>query len=179
MIRNFLLIFCTIFFFNVTQAASLDKFILEKPVKFEDIEFFGENGQKYNLSDFKGNVVLLNFWATWCKPCVAEMPLISELQEKVKGQKVKIIPLSLDFEGVEVVRKFYDKLNLDNLNIYHDSNETIIKTLKLKALPTTIILNEKGDKIAQILGEIDWSSDEVKDYLINPKTKPKKWFWFF
>jgi thiol-disulfide isomerase/thioredoxin len=147
-------------------ARGIEDFEHDTPVFVKDIQFIDENIAINNLNQFRGKVVLLNFWATWCKPCVDEMPALSRLQENVEGRDVKIIPLSIDYKGIEAVQEFYKTNEIKNLPTYLDRNGTGFKAFELRALPTTIIINKKGQEVARVLGEIDWSGKDVKDYLI-------------
>jgi thiol-disulfide isomerase/thioredoxin len=152
--------------FKTSFAKGLTEYEHEAPKEIQDIQFYDKNNSIHSLNDYKGKVVLVNFWATWCKPCVHEMPSLSKLEEKLSGLNIEILPVSIDFKGIEVVEEFYKEHNINNLESYLDKNGDSFKNLKLYALPTTIILDKEGMEVARVLGDIDWSTDEVSDYLI-------------
>ena len=124
-----------------------------------------KNKDVVSLNDFSGKVVVLNFWATWCRPCVAEMPSLDKMARSLEGRNIVVIPLSVDYKGVDVIKEFYNQNKINNLNIYSDERGRSFKSFNLKALPTTIIINKEGSEVARVLGEIEWNSSEVKEYL--------------
>ena len=148
------------------NATSIGAFEHASPLKLKNIDFTGGDGYIHSLNEYRGKVVLLNFWATWCVPCVKEMPALAELQKNMEGRDFVVLPISVDYKGIEVVKSFYKNYGVD-LPAYIDSKGKSFRKFELKALPTTIIVDKSGDEVARILGEIDWNSNESKRYLIN------------
>lgn len=146
---------------------SIAKFIHEKPIEVADINFYDSQQNIHSLNDYKGKVVLVNFWATWCAPCVEEMPSLSQLKNASKGRDVDIIPISLDYKGVPAVQKFYKQQGIENLEAYIDEKNVAFKSLGLRALPTTLIIDRSGHEVARVYGSIDWNSRAVKDYIFS------------
>ena len=165
MFKTLFLSVAIMFVTPLALASGLKDYEHEVAVKVEDIKFYGNHKAVINLSDFLGKVVVLNFWATWCRPCVAEMPVLDELSHKLEGRNLIVVPLSIDYKGVEVVEDFYAQHNIKYLPAYNDARGKSFKAFKLRALPTTIIINKSGKEVARVVGEIDWSTPEVIDYL--------------
>ena len=147
-------------------AKSLADYEHKEPIAINDIQFVDENNNINSLNDYSGKVVLINFWATWCVPCVQEMPSLSKLHDNISGLNAEVIPISVDFKGIDAVKKFYTDTNIKNLYIYMDNNGESFQALKLLALPTTIIVNKDGFEVARVYGEFDWSTKDVKNYFI-------------
>ena len=162
-----ILLLTFIFTISNSFAREIQKFVHDEAKVIQDFEFIDDDGKAHNLIDFKGKVLLLNFWATWCKPCVDEMPALSQLTSKIKNPNIVIMPISLDFKGASEVKDFYDDYKIDNLPIYLDNKNQGFNILQIKALPTTLIIDKNGNEVARILGQINWNSDNVIDYLNN------------
>ena len=121
------------------------------------------SGQLYSLNDFRGKVVLVNFWATWCPPCIEEMPSMDSLQKTLDQEKFSIIAISVD-DSWDSVDTFIKSSDLD-LNIYSDFEGKVAKLYGTHKVPETYILNKEGIVVRKILGEIDWTSPKVLSYL--------------
>lgn len=122
-----------------------------------DIEFADMDGKKVKLSDYRGKVVLLNFWASWCAPCIKEMPELDELQAEHGKDNFKVIALSEDGTSPDV-QAFYQKHNISHLEIFHDTGSKVFFDLGLKGLPYSIVIDKQGNEATRIEGFIDWSS---------------------
>lgn len=145
---------------------SINQFVLDKPFDAPNMKFFDDQGNIHNLSDYKGKVVLLNFWATWCNPCVHEMPTIAALAKAMADKDIVILPVAVDDKGVPAVQAFFKEQGIDGLGIYVDTKGKAFKDFKLQGLPTTMIIDRKGSVVAQVEGEIDWNSPEAHKYLL-------------
>jgi thiol-disulfide isomerase/thioredoxin len=135
------------------------------PIKLPLIEFHDQNGKKINNEIFKGKISVINLWATWCPPCVRELPQFDNLVTQLKGTNISIFAISQDKAGTKIVPPYFKKLNIRNLQIYVDHQSTLMKVLKTPVLPTTIIIDKNGMEIARLVGEIKWDSKEVISYL--------------
>ena len=131
---------------DTVQAASNEE---RKPAP--DFTLKDAEGRDVKLSDYKGKVVLLNFWATWCGPCKIEMPWFVEFQRKYKDRGFSVIAVSLDDEGWEVVRPFADRLEL-NFPVVVGSNEMADKYGGVAALPTSFIIDKEGLIVTSHMG---------------------------
>lgn len=118
--------------------------------------------ERVSLRDFKGEVVLVNFWATWCAPCVAEMPALNRLQADLAPQGFRIIAISQDRRGLGVVKPFYEDLNLDAMGIYLDPKGVAARDFQVKGLPTTLLVDRRNRIIGMLQGPAEWDSPESK-----------------
>jgi len=126
------------------------------------------DGEELVLSDLKGKVVVLNIWATWCPPCVKEMPSLDRLQDLRGGETFEVITISLDRTKYEPAKFFADN-GIENLVPYHDGSFGIPGQLRLYGYPSTLIYNAEGREIALLQGEAEWDSEEalaLVDYLL-------------
>jgi thiol-disulfide isomerase/thioredoxin len=114
-----------------------------------------------NLSAFKGKVILLNIWATWCGPCRQEMPTLDRLEAKLGGPDFQVVALSIDQGGVPVVKEFYEELGLENLGIYIDDRMRAPAQLGVVGIPGTLLIDREGREIGRKLGPAEWDSEEV------------------
>ena len=128
--------------------------------KYKDITFFDVNNKIVNLNDYKGNLVLLNFWATWCAPCKEEMPSLDLLQVNEDLDNLKIFPINVGQDNLEKSLSFFKNLKIKNLKIYFDETMSNAKKFSLRGLPTTILLNKDGLEFARIIGSIDFKDKE-------------------
>jgi thiol-disulfide isomerase/thioredoxin len=144
---------------------ALEGFELHKePKPLPTLNITDEAGNPIDLETFRGRVVLLNIWATWCAPCVAEMPSLNQLQAKAGGAEFAVIPLSLD-RGPGLVQDFYRKRDLQNLLIFMDSKGGSVADLNIKGLPTSILIDAEGREVGRLTGDADWRTPEVIDLI--------------
>jgi thiol-disulfide isomerase/thioredoxin len=126
---------------------------------------FLENGDtRRTLADLKGRGVVLNFWATWCAPCVREMPALDRLQAEAGGD-FHVLALSSDRGGAPVVEKFYAKTGIKNLANLIDEKRRVLKALKVRGLPTTVLIDPAGKEVGRILGAAEWDAPETVAFL--------------
>ncbi|WP_233266090.1 TlpA family protein disulfide reductase [Myroides fluvii] len=127
-----------------------------------DAVFLDSTGKKVSLSALQGKVVFVNFWATWCPPCIKEMPSILALKEKMKNKDVVFLLVDID-GNYEKAKAFMDKRNLD-LPVYIPA-ATISSTYLGTSIPTTVIFDKKGNMIQRIVGGVDFASEEVEKFM--------------
>ena len=139
--------------------------LIKNPKLYEDVIFMDINQKNVNLDDFKGKLIILNFWATWCTPCKEEMPSLDELQSNSSFDNLKIFPINIGQEDVSKSEFFFKELNIKNLDIYFDSPVTLAKKFSLRGVPTTILFNKEGKEFARIMGSIDFSDKEFINWL--------------
>ena len=140
---------------------------LENPPVQPSMVFTTPDGTEMRLSDYKGKVILVNIWATWCAPCIAEMPMLDELQAAKGGDTFEVVTISLD-RTPEEAAQWFEKNGIKYLPLWHDSTYGVSAKLALPGLPTSIFYNRQGREIARIPGEVDWTSEEalaLVDYL--------------
>ena len=142
--------------------------LIENSKIYEEVIFKDKNQKNVNLNDYKGKLVILNFWATWCAPCREEMPSLDNLQFNQKLGNLKVFPINIGKENLSKSEIFFKELNIKNLEIYFDSSITLAKKFKLRGVPTTILFNKQGYEFARIIGSIDFNNDKfinwLKDY---------------
>lgn len=129
------------------------------------LEFVDGAGRPRSLADFRGGVVVLNLWATWCTPCREEMPTLDALQAALGGPRFEVVALSVDREGAGVVRGFFDELGIEHLEVYVDTGMRAPGKLGVPGLPTTLVIDPEGREVARLIGPADWNSPGMRDYL--------------
>ena len=139
--------------------------IYEEKQKIKFFDFLNEAGNKVNLKDFKSELIILNFWATWCAPCREEMPSLNTLQIRNDEKKIKIIPINIGGENISKSKKFFEELLIEELQIFVGDGAGIAKNLKLRGIPTTLFIDKDGYEFARIVGSIDFNSDEFLNWL--------------
>ena len=151
----------------VAPALQLPRnFILhDAPKSIADIRFEDENGKGLALSDFRGKIVLLNIWATWCGPCRREMPSLDRLQAQLGGTDFQVVPLSIDRAGVAVVRKFYTEVELKVLPIYIDTAGSATRTLATVGVPATLLIDREGRELGRLVGPAEWDEAPMVEFL--------------
>ena len=164
---RFIIIF--IFFYSNSIAGEVHNLknlvINEKLKKYDELTFLDKDNNQINLKNYKGNLVLLNFWATWCAPCKEEMPSLSNLQKKKDLDNLKIFPINVGQDNFEKSSNFLKSLNINNLKIYFDSPITLAKKLQLRGIPTSILINKDGFEFARIIGSIDFENENFIKWL--------------
>ncbi len=124
-----------------------------------DIALQDADGAAHHLGEFAGKGLLINMWATWCVPCVAEMPALQSLARKAAAAGILVLPLSSDRGGLAVVRKFYASHGIDGLPIWLDPKGEAARAWGARGLPTTFIIDRKGLERGKLEGAIDWAAD--------------------
>jgi thiol-disulfide isomerase/thioredoxin len=127
-----------------------------------DGRFVDADGQTVDLADFRGKVVLLNFWATWCGPCKREMPDLDRLQAKLGGERFQVVALSSDRQGPAVVGPFYDELGVGHLTVFNDRRGAVQRAFGVFGLPTTVLIDPQGRELGRLVGPADWGSPEAQ-----------------
>ena len=164
---RFLIIF--IFLISNTLANELPNIkniIINKELKtYENVTFLDANKKKIDLVDYKGSLVLLNFWATWCAPCIKEMPSLDRLKSNPTLNNIEIFPINIGKDNLKKSKKFFKDLKIKNLNIYFDNSVTLAKDFNLRGVPTTIMFNKDGKEFARIIGSIDFEDTEFLQWI--------------
>ena len=163
--------FLTIFIFLISNSIADETIeiknlvIYDKLKRYDDVTFFDGKNNEINLDDYKGNLVLLNFWATWCAPCKEEMPSLDQLQSNEKLNNLKIFPINIGQENLKKSRKFFKDLSIKNLEVYFISSINLPKKLQLRGIPTTILINKDGLEFARIIGSVDFKDEKFIKWL--------------
>ncbi len=167
--KLFLCVFCILFLSTV--GAKVHAGNGNKPVAPSEIEKLDKSrapefslkdlsGRPVTLSSLKGKVVLLNFWATWCPPCISEMPVFNKLYREMRGRGLEIVAISAD-RSESYVRDFVSKHNLD-LKVLYDADRSVTKQYKVFSMPTTFLIDKNGFIVEKFFGEYDWTDQEIK-----------------
>lgn len=145
--------------FSTLASMDYDKFPLDPAIYAPDFSLPGVTDKEIKLSDHRGKIVLLNFWATFCVPCRLEMPSLQALSEKYHNDNLEIIAISVDHGREKSVRKWIKKNNLD-FPIALEGQDAG-SAYEVSALPVTFIIGKEGQLIGRILGEREWNSKET------------------
>ena len=164
---RFIIIF--IFFFSNAIAGEVPNLknivINEKLKRYDDLTFLDADNNQISLKNYKGNLILLNFWATWCSPCKEEMPSLNNLQKKKDLNNLKIFPINIGKDNLEKSLNFFENLDIKDLKIYFDSPISLAKKLQLRGIPTSILINKDGFEFARIIGSIDFENENFIKWL--------------
>jgi thiol-disulfide isomerase/thioredoxin len=142
-------------------TGSMSRFKLTRPPKpVPDLEFVDVNEQPLRIADFTGQARLINLWATWCAPCVKEMPSLNRLQEAMPRDRFLVLPISVDGPSKTKVVPFYKERNLLDLHIYYDNARKAMSVLGVSVLPTSILVDPAGRELGRLEGDADWDTLE-------------------
>ena len=164
---RFLIIFIFLFSNSLAnEVPNIKNIVINKEFKtYDNIAFLDVNEKMIRLKDYKGSVVLLNFWATWCAPCKEEMPSLDALKINPNFDNLEILPINIGKDSLYKSEKFFEDLEIKHLNIYFDNPVTLANELGLRGLPTTILFNKDSKEFARIIGSIDFGDKEFLKWL--------------
>ena len=163
--------FLVIFIFLISnsfanETPNIKNLIINKELKeYTNLTFLDDQNNQLNLSDYKGNILLLNFWATWCAPCKEEMPSLDLLKSNKDLNNLKIFPINVGQDNIKKAKKFFNDINVKNLNLYFDENINLTKKFALRGIPTSILINKNGKEFARIVGSIDFNEENFIEWL--------------
>ena len=148
------------------ETLNIKNLIINKELKeYTNLTVLDDQNNQINLSDYKGNILLLNFWATWCAPCKEEMPSLDLLKSNKDLNNLKIFPVNVGQDNVKKAKKFFDDLNIKNLDLYFDENINLTKKFALRGIPTSVLLNKNGKEFARVIGSIDFNEENFIEWL--------------
>ena len=162
-----------LFIFLITSALAnelpdLKNLVVHKiPKTYDNVIFLDDVDEEINIQNLDSQLIMLNFWATWCEPCKEEMPSLNRLQANKNIKNLKIYPINIGKENLNKVNIFFSELEIDNLDPYFDNPSTLAKTFSLRGVPTTILLNSKGEEFARIIGSINFEDENFIKWLKN------------
>ena len=133
----------------------------DPPVAAPDIVFVSADGKEHHLSEFAGHGMVINLWATWCAPCVAEMPSLAVLSKTLAPDDIAVLPLSSDRGGAKVVETFYDEHDITGLPVLLDPKSAAAHAWHARGIPTSLIIDKKGRERARLEGSADWSKPDA------------------
>ena len=148
------------------ETTDFKNLIIKKDQKrYEDLSFLDVDKKQVNLDDYRGKLVLLNFWASWCAPCKEEMPSLDSLQSNKNLNNLQIFPINVGQDNEKKAKDFFEQLDIKTLNIYFDTTITLAKKFQLRGIPTTILISKDGYEFARIIGSIDFESQKFIKWL--------------
>ena len=148
------------------DVSEIKNIVIHKdPKKHDNVIFLDKKDQKINIKKFSGNLVLLNFWATWCEPCKEEMPSLDRLQLNPNLDNLEIIAINIGKENKNKVNKFFLDLDIKNFEPHYDPSVTLAKIFSLRGVPTSIIFDKNGKEFARIIGSINFDDPKFINWL--------------
>jgi len=160
-----LFFFLIIIFSNLSYSDDNNQLLINKPTKIVnpfDIENL--NGKKIKISDSKNKILVLNFWATWCPPCIKEIPDLQKLQGDFQND-VEVLFISVDANFKKTVPKFLKKNKFSGLKVFNDEKLLITKKFEVKIMPTTIVINKDFKEKFRVTGYVEWSSQKYRELI--------------
>jgi len=163
--------FLIIFIFLITNVMAdelldIKNIVIHKvPKTHDNVIFLDKKDQKININEYRGKLLILNFWATWCEPCKAEMPSLDNLQVNPELDKIKIFTINIGKENLNKVNKFFKDFNIKNFEPYFDPPTTLAKKFSLRGIPTSILINKDGHEFARIIGSINFDDENFINWI--------------
>jgi thiol-disulfide isomerase/thioredoxin len=133
------------------------------PLEIKELKIKDFNLNDVDLTEKKGNIMILNFWATWCAPCKKEMPSLEKLSKEYP--EIQIYPINLEKPNQDKTQKFFTDLEISKLNIYFDPKFSLVRSFNMRGVPTSILINKNGQEFGRIIGEVDFFDKSFIDLL--------------
>lgn len=144
------------------RAGDMAKFTPEEaPGPAPEVRMLARDGEAFGLDAWRGRLVLLNFWATWCAPCVREMPSLQRVQAKLGSEGLEVLALSQDLKGWEVIDPFVERLGLDGLTVLHDPQGAAARAFEVRGLPDTVVIGRDGRILGRLTGHAEWDESDA------------------
>ena len=170
-IKFSIFLFCFSIFSSISQTnenVPLNNMVInEIPKPISSLIFEDFSGNEINLNQYNGKLVIINFWATWCAPCKKEMPSLDKLYQAKNFKNLQVFAVNMEQPNPLKTKKFFADLNIKKLEIFFDSNLNFVKEFKLRGMPTTVLINKKGEEFARIIGEVDFLDKKFLKWLSN------------
>ena len=151
--------------YSTEQPNFKNLIVYSEAKKLKNIEFKNNFNEIIRLNDYRGKLVILNFWATWCAPCREEMLYLDKLQSINKLENLEIFPINVGKEKIEKAEKFFLELKIKNLDIYFDDTVKLANLFSLRGIPTSVIINKNGEEFARIMGAVDFTDKKFVEWL--------------
>jgi len=163
-------LFCFNIFSSIAQSnedVPLNNMAInEIPKPISSLKFEDFSGNEIDLMNYHGKLVIINFWATWCNPCKREMPSLEGLYKDSNFKNLQIFAVNMEKPNTLKTKQFFEDLNIKKLKIFFDKNLNFVKEFKLRGVPTTILINKKGEEFARIVGEVDFQDKKFLKWLL-------------
>ena len=163
--------FLIILFFFISNSYAneikdIKNLVINKELKkYDELTFLDDKNNQLDLNNYKGSLILLNFWATWCAPCKEEMPSLDQLQDHKDFTNLKIFPINIGQDNLEKSLNFFEDLEIKNLEVYFDTPITLAKKFGLRGIPTSILIDKNGFEFARIIGSINFNDPKFLKWL--------------
>ena len=161
--------FCFSIFSSISQTnedVPLNNIVLnETPKLISSVKFEDLLGNEVHLSDYHGKLIIINFWATWCTLCKEEIPSLDNFYADNNFKNLQVFAVNIEQPNITKTKKFFTDLNIKKLEIFFDKNLNFVKEFKLTGVPTTILMNKKGEEFAKIIGSINFQNKEFSKWL--------------
>lgn len=146
---------------DLRDRAELGEFVpSQQPAPAPAVSLTDVSGNTVELSDFKGRLVVVNLWATWCEPCLREMPSLERLQSKL-GDRIAVLGVSEDRGGSKTVEPFIAKLGLKSVKIFIDPKSAVGRAVEMRGLPTSLLIDRDGKSLGRVEGAAEWDSPKL------------------
>jgi len=148
-------------FAGLNKGAMANFLVHKTPKSVPEFKFDGSDGQPLTLEAWRGKVVVLNLWATWCAPCRHEMPSLDRLKAELGGDDFDVVAISIDRGGIDKPKAFLEKIGTSQLQLYHDPSGKLANRLKAFGMPTTLLIGRNGEEIGRLIGPAEWDAPEA------------------
>ena len=159
-IKFLIFFFCFSIFSSIAQTnedVPLNNIAInETPKPILSLIFEDFSGNEIDLKNYHGKLVIVNLWATWCAPCKKEMPSLDGLYQDNNFKNLQVFAVNMETHNTSKTKKFFTDLNIKKLEIFFDPNLNFVKEFKLRGMPTTVLINKKGEEFAKIIGEVNF-----------------------
>ena len=170
-VKFLIFFFCFSIFSSISQTnedVPLNNMVInEIPKPISSLIFEDFSGNEINLNQYNGKLVIINFWATWCAPCKKEMPSLDKLYQTNNFKNLQVFAVNMEQPNTLKTKKFFTDLNIKKLEIFFDNNLNFVKEFKLRGVPTTVLINKKGEEFARIIGEVNFLDKKFLKWLSN------------
>ena len=138
---------------------------LKQPRPVNHVSIQNDQGERISLSRFKDKIVLLNLWASWCKPCIDELPALDRLQKRLSGSDFVIVTISLDDDLDQARKMFFDTLSIQSMAFYHESDERLGQDFPVDILPASFLVDREGRAVGLLRSRIDWIEPDADNLI--------------
>ena len=168
-IKFLFFLFCFSIFSSISQTnedVPLNNIAInETPKPISSVIFEDFSGNEINIENYLGKLIIINFWATWCTPCKKEMPSLDSFYKDNSFKNLQVFAVNMEQPNILTTKKFFSDLNIQKLEIFFDRNLNFVKEFNLRGVPTTILINKKGEEFARIIGEVNFKDKKFLKWL--------------
>jgi thiol-disulfide isomerase/thioredoxin len=169
-LKFFIFLFCFSIYSSISQTnegVPLKNLAISKiPKPISPVIFKDFSGKELNLKDYNGKLIIINFWATWCAPCKREMPSLDQLYQNKNFKNLEVFAINVEEGNIQKAKFFFADLDIEKLEVFFDYNLNFVNEFKLRGVPTTVLINKKGEEFARIIGEVDFENKKFVKWLL-------------